>query len=127
MLHTSGLLLTLPDAVSLLGAALLRAGQTTDAARLLAAGAAWRSERALVIVNRATAQVVTDAETRLVDVRRSAAPAAANAIDHEAARGTATPFGVLETLDLPAGEPGTRVQIHLVDLSRSASGAATGL
>jgi hypothetical protein len=127
MLHTSGLLLTLPDAVSLLGAALLGTGQTTDAARMLAAGAAWRAERALVIVNRATAKAISDAETRLADVRRSAAPAAGTAIDHEAARGAATPFGVIDTLDLPAGEPGARVQIHLVDLSRSPTGAATGL
>jgi hypothetical protein len=125
MLHTSGLLLTLPDAISLLGGALLRSGRTADAARMLAAGAAWRAERALIVVNRAIAQAITDAETQLIDVRRTAAPAAGTAIDQEAARGAATPFGVIETLDLPAGEPGARVQIHLVDLSRSASGAAT--
>jgi hypothetical protein len=127
MLQSSGLLLTLPDAISLLGAALLRTGQQPPAARMLAAGSAWRSGRGLVVVSRLSQNVITEAEAALAQVRLHAqGTALARSIDEEAARGAAAPFGWLEALDLP--EPGVagRVEIHLVDLSRPAAGATTG-
>ena len=46
----AGQLLSLPDGVSLLGAALLRLGDRAGAARLLAAGDAWRQARGMAIV-----------------------------------------------------------------------------
>lgn len=124
-LHTAGLLLTLPDAVSLLGAALLAAGQPTEAARMLAAGSSWRAHRGLVVVSRAAARTIADAEARLAEVQHEAPPAVARAIDDESARGAATPYGLLDALELPAAGDGARVQIHLVDLSRTSKGAAT--
>ena len=126
MLHTSGLLLTLPDTVSLLGVALLAAGQPAEAARMLAAGSSWRAHRGLITVSRAAAKAIADAEARLADVQHEAAPALSHAIDDEATRGAGTSYGVIDTLDLPpGGDAGARVQIHLVDLSRKASGVTS--
>jgi predicted ATPase/DNA-binding SARP family transcriptional activator len=126
MLQSSGLLLTLPDTVSLLGAALLRSRQHADAARMLAAGAAWRSGRGLVVVSRLSQNVIVHAEAELAAVRvhSDGSPLAA-ALDEEAARGAAAPYGWLEALDLPDVGEGGRVEIHLVDLSRSAPRAQT--
>jgi tetratricopeptide (TPR) repeat protein len=126
MLQSSGLLLTLPDTISLLGAALLLAGQPADAARMLAAGAAWRASRGLVVVSRITQGVITRAEAALPAVReRAAGSEFGAAIDEEAARGAVAPFGWIEALDLPqAGQP-VAAQIHLVDLGQHAAGAAT--
>jgi predicted ATPase/DNA-binding SARP family transcriptional activator len=126
MLQSSGLLLTLPDAVSLLGAALLRSRQHADAARMLAAGAAWRASRSLVVVSRPTQNVIVQAEAELAAVRlHSEGSPLARSLDEEAARGAAAPYGWLEALDLPeVGEAG-RVEIHLVDLSRSEASAKT--
>jgi predicted ATPase/DNA-binding SARP family transcriptional activator len=126
MLQSSGLLLTLPDTISLLGAALLMVGQPADAARMLGAGAAWRADRGLVVVSRITQRAIARAEADLAAVRAQAGRSELGAaIDEEAARGAVAPFGWIEALDLPqAGQP-VAAQIHLVDLSQRTAGAAT--
>jgi tetratricopeptide (TPR) repeat protein len=125
-IHGSGLLLTLPDTISLLGVALLRSGQPVEAAQMLAAGAAWRAERGLVIVSRITRRTVGEAEAELELVRtRAAGTELALAIEDAAVRGAGAPFGWIEALDLPAVDAGAPTQIHLVDLGQRAAGAAT--
>jgi tetratricopeptide (TPR) repeat protein len=125
-IHGSGLLLTLPDTISLLGVALLRSGQPVEAARMLAAGAAWRTDRGLVTVSRITRRSVAAAEAELAQLRsRSAGTELGLALDDSAARGAGAPFGWIEALDLPPVDAPAPAQIHLVDLGQRAAGAAT--
>jgi hypothetical protein len=60
--HQCGQLVTLPDAVSLLGVARLRCGGQQAAQGLLAAGASWRRRQGLAILGRHASQLITDAE-----------------------------------------------------------------
>jgi hypothetical protein len=127
MLHSSGLLLTLPDTVSLLGVALLGSGQPAEAARMLAAGAAWRATRGLVVVSRLAQRAIDEAEAALSQQRLAAEGSAlAAAIDDESRRGAAIRFASVDELDLPeATEPAAGPPIHLVDLGQHTSRAAT--
>lgn len=70
LMHRGGHLITLPDTVSLLGAAALAEGDRRAAVRLLATGHAWRRARRLVVVGRTTRQVLAEAER---DLRRGGA------------------------------------------------------
>jgi predicted ATPase len=125
-LQSSGLLLTLPDAVSLLGAALLRVDRPTDAARMLAAGSAWRAERGLVVLSRVTRGAIDQAETDLTGLRSEAeGTELAETIDEQASRGAATAYGWIEALELPEVTGPSAAPIHLVDLGAPPVRAAT--
>ncbi len=93
--HAAGQLLTLPDGVSLLGAALLRAADAPAAARMLAAGQAWRKERGLPVVGRLAESTIARAHNDLASMPVS------ELVTRESARGTAVPFGWIDALDLP--------------------------
>jgi predicted ATPase/DNA-binding SARP family transcriptional activator len=95
--HTygAGQLLTLPDGVSLLGAALLRAGDAPAAARMLAAGQAWREDRGLPVVGRLAGSTIARAHNDL------AAMPVSELVTSESARGAAVPFGWIDALELP--------------------------
>ncbi len=93
--HAAGQLLTLPDGVSLLGAALLRAADAPAAARMLAAGQAWRESRELPVVGRLAQSTIARAHNDLASLPVS------ELITNESARGAAVPFGWIEALDVP--------------------------
>jgi predicted ATPase len=93
--HAAGQLLTLPDGVSLLGAALLQAGDAPGAARMLSAGQAWRSARGLVVIGRLAQQTIEQAHEELAALPLS------QAVKAESARGAAVPYGWIEALELP--------------------------
>jgi predicted ATPase/DNA-binding SARP family transcriptional activator len=93
--HSTGQLLTLPDLVSLLGAALLQTGQPAMAARMLMAGESWREVRGLAVVGRLARQQISQATAEL-----GALPLTEE-IRAERARGAAAPFGWIEPLELP--------------------------
>jgi tetratricopeptide (TPR) repeat protein len=90
--HDCGQLLTLADTVSLLGAALVSAGDVEAGARLLGAGRAWRSTRGLQVVGRLQRGAIEDAEARL------AALMPADRLEVELRRGERTPFASLKAL-----------------------------
>ncbi len=71
---------------------------------MLAAGAAWRAERGLVIVSRITRRAIERRRGRAGRSSRSQAEGTelGLALDDEAARGAGAPFGWIEALDLPA-------------------------
>src|SRR6185437_2762918 len=93
--HATGQLLTLPDGISLLGAALLQAGDLPAAARMLAAGQAWRNDKGLAVVGRLAQRTIDQAHEQL------AAMPVSQLVQAEAARGAAVPYGWIEPLDLP--------------------------
>ena len=93
--HSSGQLLTLPDGVSLLGAALLQAGDLAGAARMLAAGQAWRRAMGLAVVGRLAERTINQAHDDLAALPLS------QVVKAESARGAAVPYGWIEPLALP--------------------------
>jgi predicted ATPase/DNA-binding SARP family transcriptional activator len=93
--HSTGQLLTLPDGVSLLGAALLQAGDLPGAARMLAAGQAWRSAKGLAIVGRLADRAINQAHDDLAALPLS------QVVKAESARGAAIPYGRIGPLELP--------------------------
>jgi tetratricopeptide (TPR) repeat protein len=93
--HSAGQLLTLPDGVSLLGAALLQAGDLPGAARMLAAGQAWRSAKGLAVVGRLADRAIHQAHDDLAALPLS------QVVKAESARGAAIPYGWIEPLGLP--------------------------
>ena len=104
--HASGQLLTLADTVSLLGAAMLAADEPTAAARLLAAGAAWRAARGLSVVGRLVRQTLAEASEELPRRVPAAALAEAQAVGALAPYGS---FGGLQALGVLAAG-------HVLDL-----------
>ena len=93
--HAAGQLLTVPDGISLLGAALVRSGQEAAGARMLAAGQAWRASHALAVVGRLAQRAIEAAGAELALLPPD------EEIESEAARGAAAPFGRIDALDLP--------------------------
>ncbi|GLY13429.1 winged helix-turn-helix domain-containing protein [Kineosporia rhizophila] len=96
MMHAAGQLITLPDAVSLLGAAALAQGDRRSAVRLLATGRAWREARGLAVVGRLTREVLAATHEEL----ERTGPGEHDAADEAA--GSAVPFAVLWGLGAPA-------------------------
>jgi hypothetical protein len=88
----AGQLLSVPDAVSLLGAAFLAAGEPGASARLLAAGQAWRVARGQAVVGRLPREVVAEAERQLPSLLRPDELAA------QRVAGTLAPYGSLPAL-----------------------------
>jgi predicted ATPase len=113
--HSAGQLLTVPDTISLLGVALLQAGRAPEGARMLAAGAAWRSSHGLAVIGRLAQQVIAAAEAQL------AAMPSTPQIAADAARGLATPYGSIESLDLPAEDDDQPPVLRLVDVRQRES------
>lgn len=95
--HAAGQLLTVADLVSLAGAAFLQAGEATVAARLLAAGRAWRRLRGLAVVGRLAQQTIERAETEIGQA------VSADALARETELGGTVPYGWLRALHLPEG------------------------
>lgn len=90
--HDCGQLLTMADTVSLLGAALVGAGDVDAGARLLGAGDAWRAARGLRVVGRLPKRAIDDAGAVL------AAAMPAERLDVQLRRGGRAPFGSLGAL-----------------------------
>lgn len=103
MAHDCGQMLSLPETVGLLGAALLD-DEPAVATRLLAASRAWRAVRGLSLVNGAAREVIEKAETELL---LGASPL-------EQARGERVPFGSLRGLTML--DPGLRRAPRVIDL-----------
>ncbi len=93
--HSAGLLLALPDTVSLLGAALLQLGRPELAARTLSTGRAWREARGLAVNGRLAAQVIAAAQARVADVLP------ADVLAQQVAGGERVPYGWVQALDVP--------------------------
>ncbi|HET9656986.1 MAG TPA: hypothetical protein VFP72_16665, partial [Kineosporiaceae bacterium] len=104
--RSAGQLLTAADIVSLIGAALLDLGDHAAAARLLAAGRAWRTARGLAVVTRAARQLIDRAEaeiaTRLLPTELTV----------ETELGCAVPYGQVRGLGLPERPA---VDLHTAD------------
>ncbi|MCD5309321.1 hypothetical protein LR394_00305 [Kineosporia babensis] len=96
LMYASGRLISLPDAVSLLGAVALAEGDRRSAVRLLATGRAWRQQRGLAVVGRLTREVLA---ATLLELER-AGPGEHDALDDE--QGAAVPFAALDVLGSPA-------------------------
>lgn len=94
--QSAGLLLALPDTVSLLGAALLESGRAAAAARALATGRAWRQARGLAVNGRLVARTIAVAEQRVAHVL------VADVHAEESARGSRAPYGWVLELDVPS-------------------------
>jgi predicted ATPase/DNA-binding SARP family transcriptional activator len=92
LMHAAGQVVTMPDAISLLGAALLDTGTPHVAARLLATGAAWREARGLAVVGRAVRDAIAAAEDRV------ASALTVEELATERAAGGRAPYGSLDAL-----------------------------
>jgi hypothetical protein len=98
-------LLVLPDAVALLGAALVADGDPVAGARLIAAGLAWRAARGLAVGHPLTARLIADAQADLEAELTDATLAAAVRVGEQA------PFGSLQALASMAPEPMTAATV----------------
>jgi len=115
--HQVALLLPLPDIASLLGAALVGAGEPEAGARLLAAGQAWRTARGLAIGYPLAARVVEAAEGEVAVQLSPGVLRTARAV------GAAAPFGQLDALEELAGGRLTNVvDIREATARRSTAG-----
>lgn len=99
LVHGSGLLLSVADTVSLIGAACTGLGLAEDGARLLATGRTWRRVRGLTANGRTMAAAITEAE------RLTTAALPAEALSWAEELGGRVPYGWVHTLDVP-GPPG---------------------
>lgn len=99
LVHGSGLLLSVADTVSLIGAACTGLGLAEDGARLLATGRTWRRVRGLAANGRTMAAAITEAE------RQAAAALPAEVLSRAEELGGRVPYGWVHTLDVP-GPPG---------------------
>jgi predicted ATPase/DNA-binding SARP family transcriptional activator len=115
--HHVALLLPLPDIASLLGAALVATGDPEAGARLLAAGATWRTARGLAIGYPLTARIIEAAEAEVAEQLAPGAWRTAQAV------GASAPFAQLDALeDLSGAGPANVVDIRQATARRSARG-----
>jgi predicted ATPase/DNA-binding SARP family transcriptional activator len=109
--HDCGQLLALPEAVALLGGALVT-DQPRVAARLLAAAEAWRAAHSIRAVPRSSRAIVAEAELALA-VAVGAGELRIEELEADRRRGVGTPFGSLRGLGLL--DPGLRGTTEPVD------------
>ena len=114
--HEAAQLLSLPDAVSLLGAALVGTGDLRAGVELIAIGQAWRIARGLAIGHPLTAEAIARAESVV------AAGLSADVIEAVHRTAGLTPFGSLGVLDLRT--PATVIDLRPAPLRRGAADRA---
>ena len=114
--HEAAQLLSLPDTVSLLGAALVETGDLRAGVELIAIGQAWRIARGLAIGQPLAAEAITRAESVV------AAGLSAEVIDAVHRTAGLTPFGSLGVLDLRT--PATVIDLRAAPARRNAADRA---
>jgi hypothetical protein len=112
--HEAAQLLSLPDTVSLLGAALVETGDLGAGLELIAIGQAWRTARGLAIGHPLAAEAISRAES-VVEAELST-----EAIETVHRTAGLTPFGTLGVLDV-------RTPATVIDLRPAERSAADRL